>query len=186
MTRDADAGSLESFRDYLRLLARLQLDPRLRAKLDPSDIVQQTMLQAHQAWADFRGRTRAELAAWLRSILARNLSAALRHLGRARRNLAREQSLESALEASSMRLEAFLASEQSSPSLRADRNEQILRLAEALATLPEAQREAVALHHLQGWPLAKIAEHLGRTPPAVMGLLHRGLKKLRTHLNQWE
>lgn len=186
MDRDADARSLESFRDYLRLLARLQLDPRLRAKLDPSDIVQQTLLQAHKAWDQFRGRNRAELAAWLRSILARNLSAALRHLGRSKRDIAREQSLEGALEASSVRLEAFLASEQSSPSRRADRNEQLLRLAEALATLPDAQREAVTLHHLQGWPLARIAQHLDRTPLAVMGLLHRGLKKLRTHLSEWE
>ena len=85
-----------------------------------------------------------------------------------------------------MRLEAFLADDQTSPSLRADRNEQMLRLADAVAALPEAQREAVTLHHLQGWPLADVARHLNRTPAAVMGLLHRGLKQLRSRLEGLE
>ena len=74
----------------------------------------------------------------------------------------------------------------SSPSVRAVRNERLLRLAEAVATLPESQREAISLHHLQGWPLAQVARHLDRTPSAVMGLLNRGLKQLRTRLETLE
>jgi RNA polymerase sigma-70 factor (ECF subfamily) len=70
--------------------------------------------------------------------------------------------------------------------VRADRNEQVLLLAEAVAALPEAQREAVTLHHLQGWPLAEVARHLDRTPAAVMGLLHRGLRQLRIRLESLE
>ncbi|MFI5454723.1 MAG: sigma-70 family RNA polymerase sigma factor [Isosphaerales bacterium] len=182
MTREPNLRSLDRFRSYLRLLAGLQLSPGLRSKLDPSDVVQQTMLQAHQAFGQFRGTSEAELAGWLRQILARNLAAAAREMGRAKRDVGREQSLEAAVEASSARLEAFLADEQTSPSVRADRNEQMVLLAEAVAALPEAQREAVTLHHLQGWPLAKVARHLDRTPAAVIGLLHRGLKQLRSRL----
>ena len=174
------------FRNYLRFLARLQLDPRLKRKLDPSDLVQQTLLQAHQALGWFRGRSEAELAAWLRQILARTLANATRDLGRAKRDVARERSLEAALEGSSARLEAWLAAEQPSPSQQADRKEQVLRLAEALAALPEAQRQALELHYLQGQPVADIARHLGRSTTAVVGLLHRGLKQLRSRLQGLE
>jgi RNA polymerase sigma-70 factor, ECF subfamily len=180
------SDALERHRAYLRLLARLHLDPRLRGKLDPSDVVQQTLLQAHQGLGQFRGRSDGELAAWLRQILARNLAHAVRDLGREKRDVGRERSLEQALDASSSRLEAWLAAEQSSPSQRAQRNEQLLRLAQALADLPEAQREAVVLHYWQGQSLAEIGEQLGRTPAAVAGLLHRGLKQLRGLLQEPE
>lgn len=175
--------SPESFRDYLRLLARLQLDPRLRGKLDPSDIVQQTLLQAHQAHGRFQGGSE-EMAAWLRKIMARILAKAIRDLGREKRDVAREQSLEVALERSSLRLEAWLASADSSPGQLADRNEQLARLAEALDALPEAQHEAVALHYLLDRSLAEVAEQLGRSPAAVAGLIHRGLKQLRGRLRE--
>jgi RNA polymerase sigma-70 factor (ECF subfamily) len=65
---------LERFRSYLRLLAEIQFDLRLRGKLDPSDIVQQTLLQAHQAEDQFRGTTAPERATWLRQILARTMT----------------------------------------------------------------------------------------------------------------
>jgi RNA polymerase sigma-70 factor (ECF subfamily) len=172
-------GGLERFRSYLRLLAEIQFDLRLQGKLDPSDIVQQTLLQAHKAEAQFSGTSDREKAAWLRQILARNLANALRDLGREKRDIAREQSLAAAIEESSGRLQAWLAAEQSSPSEQAEKNEELLRLAESLAELPESQREAVVLHHLQGWPLAKLARHLNRSEGAVAGLLHRGFKKLR-------
>jgi RNA polymerase sigma-70 factor (ECF subfamily) len=173
---------LERYRDYLRLLAGLQLDPRLRGRIDASDVVQQTFLQAHQALAGFRGTTDGELAAWLRQILARNLAHALRDHGRDRRDIGRERSLEAALEASSIRLECWLAVEQSSPSQQANRNEQLLRLARVLAGLPEAQREAIVLHYWQGRTTVQIGEHLQRTPAAVAGLLKRGLKELRRQM----
>jgi RNA polymerase sigma-70 factor (ECF subfamily) len=177
---------LERHRATLRLLAQLHLDPRLRGKVDPSDLVQQTFLQAHQALAQFRGQSEAELAAWLRQILARNLAHAVRDFGRDRRDVGRERSLEAALAASSSRLDAWLAAEQSSPSQQADRNEQIARLTSALAELPDAQREAVVLHYWQDWPVADIARHQGRTPTAVTGLLKRGLQHLRRHLKRGE
>jgi RNA polymerase sigma-70 factor (ECF subfamily) len=177
-------ADFEEYRDYLRLLARMQLNARLRSKVDPSDVVQQTLLQAHQAREQFRGQSPAELAGWLRQILARNLTHQLRDHGRARRDVGRERSLETKLNESSARLEAWLAAEQSSPSQRAQRNEQLLHLAHALNDLPEAQREAVVLHYWQGMSLADIAKHLERTPAAVAGLLHRGLTQLREHLRE--
>jgi RNA polymerase sigma-70 factor (ECF subfamily) len=178
-----DAGRLlDSFRAYLRLLARLYLAPQLRGKLDPSDVVQQTLLQAYQALDQFRGRNDAEFTAWLRQILARNLTEAVREFGRAKRDLAREQPLQAALDASS----AWLAAEQTSPSQQAEQGEQARRLAEALEQLPEAQREALALQHWQGLSLAEIGEYLGRSPEAVAGLIKRGLKQLRHLMHESE
>jgi RNA polymerase sigma-70 factor (ECF subfamily) len=182
----AEDRPLQEFRDYLCLLARLHLDPRLRGKLDPSDVVQQTLLEAHRDLGRFRGRDRGELAAWLRRILAHNLANAARDLGRARRDVAREQSLEAAVNESSSRLEAWLADERSSPSQQAERDERLAQLARALAALPGAQREVVVLRHCQGWPVSAIARHLGRSPAAVAGLLHRGLKELRERLRESE
>jgi RNA polymerase sigma-70 factor, ECF subfamily len=182
MSRDAEeqARRLERFRSYLLLLARLQLDPRSRAKVDLSGVVQQTLLEAHRA-PEVPGPD-AELAAWLRRLLANNLGDEVRKAHARKRDIGREQSLEASLARSSARLEAKLAAGQSSPSQRAGRNEELLRLAEALEALPEAQRQAVELHYLRGWPLADIAGHLGRGKSAVAGLLHRGLDKLRARL----
>jgi RNA polymerase sigma-70 factor (ECF subfamily) len=182
----ADGGwDLERFRKYLRLLAQVQLDPRLRGKLDPSDVVQQTLLEAYQA-RDRCPSDPAEQAAWLRKILAHNLANAVRDLGRAKRDVRREQSLQAAIEASSARLEAWLVAEQSSPSGQAEKNEQLLRLAAALDQLPPDQQEAVVLHHLQGQSLSELAGHFGRSPAAVAGLLHRGIKKLQELLRDPE
>ena len=174
---------LAAYRDYLRLLAGVQLDPRLRGKLDPSDVVQETLARAHEKAGQFRGATDAERAAWLRQILANQLAAAVRrHLAAGKRDAGRERSLHAALEDSSARLEALLAAEQTSPSDRAVRHEELRRLAEALTALPEDQRRAVELHHLQGLSLAEVGKRLGRSREAVAGLVFRGLKHLRTHL----
>src|SRR5262249_4961864 len=162
---------LERFRDYLRLLARLQLDPRLQAKIDPSDLVQQTLLEAFEKRAQFAGSTQGELAAWLRQMLANNLADALRALCQQKRDVRREQSLEEALHASSIRLEKFLADARSTPGEHAERQERALRLGSALAGLPEAQREAIVLQYWHGLTLAQIGKQLDRTPAAVAGLL---------------
>jgi RNA polymerase sigma-70 factor (ECF subfamily) len=170
----------EAYRDYLRLLAGVQLDPRLRGKLDPSDVVQETLARAHEKGGQFRGGTEAERAAWLRQILANELAAAVRrHLAAGKRDAGRERSLHAAVEDSSARLEALLAADQTSPSAQAVRHEELRRLAEALARLSEDQRQAVELHHLYGLPVEEVARTLGRSESAAGGLLRRGLKRLR-------
>jgi RNA polymerase sigma-70 factor (ECF subfamily) len=188
MPADVDEGgvSLQRFRDYLVLLAREQMDARLRAKLHPSDIVQQTLLEAHRQRDKLSGRPEGEQAAWLRQALTHNIADAGRALRRAKRDAGQERSLEACLEQSSLRLHAVLAAGQSSPSQQALRNEQWLRVADALARLPEPQREAVVLHHLHGLPLAEVAGRLQRTEAAAAGLLYRGLKELRAQLRERE
>jgi RNA polymerase sigma-70 factor (ECF subfamily) len=180
------AKKLERCREYLRLLARLQLGPRLQGKFDASDVVQQTLLEAHAKRDQFSGDDEAAWMAWLRQVLAHNLADALRAFGQAKRDVAREQSLEDAIHESSVRLEALLAAKQSTPSMRAERHEEAARLVEVLATLPEDNREALVMHYCQGMRLAEIARQLGRSPAAVAGLLKRGLKQLRSQLRQPE
>jgi RNA polymerase sigma-70 factor (ECF subfamily) len=182
-TRDFhDASRLEQFRDYLRLLTRLQLGPRWKGLLDPSDLVQQTLLEAYRRYDRFRGQGDAARGAWLRRILAHNVADAIRAQSRRKRDVTREHSLEADFERSSARLGAWLAAEQSTPSEQAVRHEQAVLVANALARLPQSQREALVLHYWQDCSLIEIAAHLDRTPDAVAGLLKRGLKHLRALL----
>lgn len=175
---------LEQYREYLRLLARLQLDPRLRGKFDPSDIVQETLLKAHQKCDQFRGKTEEERTAWLRSILANTLIDVARKYGAQGRDVAAERSLETALHDSSVRLEQLLAKDASSPVQHVVREEELLRLADGLAQLPDDQRTALELKHLGGYSVAAIAQEMGRTKTAIGGLLRRGMKRLRELLHE--
>lgn len=176
---DTAARPLAVYREYLRALARLHLGGRLRGKLDASDLVQQTILQAHARREQFRGTTEAEWLGWLRAILANALAAATREFETSARDTGRERSLAAELGESSDRLGRLLPADQSSPSEGAVRGESLLRLARALAGLPDDQRRVIELHHLKGLPVAAVAAEVGRTRPAVAGLLFRGLKRLR-------
>ena len=180
--RTFQADALERFRPYLRLLARLHLDARLHDKFEPSDIVQEVLLKAVQAFGQFRGASEAELAGWLRRILARHLANAIRDRGRDKRDIRRERSLQAAIDEASLRLERWLAVEQSTPSLKAEFNEQLLLLAEAIDRLPETQREALTLHYLRGCKIEEIAERMEKSIAAVAGLVKRGLRQLREDL----
>jgi RNA polymerase sigma-70 factor (ECF subfamily) len=179
-----DLGSyLDGFREYLSLLARLQLRPNLAGKIDLSGVVQQTLFEAYQARSRFPSGADRQ-AAWLRRALANNLTDEIRKLGPRAKDRVEEQSLEQALEASSARLEVWLASEKSTAGIRAVRKEQLSRLAEALLRLPDDQRRAVELHHLQGLSLAETGQYLDRSREAVAGLVFRGLKALRAFLSE--
>ena len=174
---------LERYREYLGLLARLQLGVRLQGKVDLSGVVQQTLLEAHEAQQRCQDPSEPWKAAWLRQILANNLRDEIRKVSAQARDAARERSLEAQLETSSSRLEAWLASQQSSPSQHAMHQEQLLALADALGQLSADQRQAIEMHHLQGRPLADVAKAMGRNKGAVAALLYRGLKQLRERLS---
>ena len=177
-------GELERYRSWLGLLVRLQVEPRFRAKFDPSDIVQQTMLEAMRGWLNFRGATEAERATWLRQILARVLLHEMRRFGAAqRRDVDREVSLEQALAESSRQLGDALAAPGSSPSERASRHELELQLADALARLPADYAEVILLRNVEGLSHDEIAVRMGRGVGAVRMLWVRALTRLRRELD---
>ncbi len=169
---------IADYRDYLRLLADLRLGPRLRSLLDPSDIAQQTLLTAHDKLVQFRGSTEAELAGWLRAILANHLAEALRRHGRG----VGAAALEADLGRSSVRLQQLADSGQSDPGAPLARAEDRLALAAALIRLPDDQRTALELRHVEGLSVAEVGRRMDRSIPAVTGLLYRGTKALRQML----
>lgn len=162
------------------------MDAALRRTLDPSDVVQQTLLEAHRSRGLFRGTTAAEQAAWLRRILVQNLADMAKGLRRAKRDPARERSLEAAVGESSARLEQWIAADQSSPSERAMRQERVLRIAEALASLPEPEQEALLLRHCRGLTLEETGRQLDLSRYAVARLIHRATTALRQKLKELE
>jgi RNA polymerase sigma-70 factor (ECF subfamily) len=170
----------ERFRSLLRLKVRhLQRDPRFRRRFDSSDLVQETLLRAHQNLEQFRGQTEAELVKWLEVILGHVVLGQIREATAGKRDVRLEQSLQALLAESSVKLAAFLTADQPSPSGQVERRELLVRVAEALDQLPEDQRDVILLRYVSDTPLAQIAEQLGRTPKSVAGLLRRGLQRLR-------
>jgi len=179
------SDDIERFRPYLRVLAQTRFQTKFQSKLDASDIVQQTMLNAYQSWEQFRGKSDAELAGWLRQILANLIIRNTRDMGRDKRDVERERSIDAALQESSMQLGKLLADPgQGTPSQVVMKEERAAELAQALMELPDDQREAIMGKYWHGQSSAEIGEQLQRSPEAVAGLLYRGLKKLREVMGQ--
>jgi RNA polymerase sigma-70 factor (ECF subfamily) len=180
--RSGDAGALarllDLYRNYLRILARTQLDANLRVRLEASDLVQETLLEAHRDFVQFAGSTERELMAWLRQILVRNLADQIKRLKTAGRDWQRQESLEVLLDRSSHELECALANGISSPSAQASRREQAVLLADALARLPPDYREVIVLRNLEHRKFDDIAQRMGRSSGAARMLWARALEKL--------
>jgi RNA polymerase sigma-70 factor (ECF subfamily) len=174
-----DRVDLEKYRQYLRVLADMQLDPRLRAKEDQSDIVQITLVQAYRDLDGFRGNTEGELRAWLKTILTHTLINVAKKYQAQKRDFRLERSIDQQMQESAVRIVGELAADQSSPSQNMMRQERAEQLADAMSDLLEDEYTAVMLKHVHDWKVAEIAEHMGRTPEGIAGLLRRGLKKLR-------
>src|SRR5262249_36144555 len=156
------------YRSYLALLARIQLDQRLRSKVDASDLVQEALLEACRDFPAFRGSTEAELTAWLRQILVRNLANLVRrYADTRRRDVRRERSLAADVERSSQALGNELAAAQSTPSQQAARRELAVRLAGAIERLPDDYREAIIGRSLRGLSFRELAVEMGRSVDSV-------------------
>jgi RNA polymerase sigma-70 factor (ECF subfamily) len=176
---------LEGYRRYLKLLARLEIDRRLQGKLDPSDLVQETFLEAHRDFAQFRGSGEPDLLAWLRQVLVRNLANQVRrYLGTRGRDVRLERELAAEVDESSRVLDRGLVAPQSSPSKQATRREQAVLLAEALGRLPDDYREVIVLRHLQERTFPEVAARMGRTVEGVKKLWARALARLRGTLGE--
>jgi RNA polymerase sigma-70 factor (ECF subfamily) len=170
---------LDSYRNYLRLLAQTWLDSGLNGKVDQSDMVQETLLKAHQRFEQFQGTTEAELATWLRSILARHLADVARRYHGASRQIGRERSLEDVLGSTSLALGKIVANAAASPSEMASKREAAVVLADALADLPDDYRDVIMWISLEEQDWETVAERMGRSAGAVRMLWARALKQLR-------
>jgi len=184
VTEPSSAFRVEDYRNYLAVLARVQLAKAgiVRRKLDASDLVQEVLLQAHTARSQFRGTSAGEFAAWLRRILTNALVDAQRHFGRHKRDAALEASCHAAVEESASNMMTLPARDQTSPSGYAAARERAVMLAAALDALPEDQRTAVELRYIGDCSVEEIAAFMNRTMPSVAGLLRRGLQDLRVRL----
>lgn len=188
--RAGDAGALNElmglYRNYLKLLARLQIDRRLRCKFDASDAVQNVLLQAHRAFPQFRGASESELLAWLRQILATSIAKLVRHYrGTQGRCVELERELAQELADASKALNSKLI-DWRTPSRHAVHREQVVLLANALARLPDDYREAVILRHVEDLTFPEVAQRMGRSVDSVRKLWIRALAQLRDaeHLNE--
>jgi len=170
---------LETYRNYLAILARVQIDRRLQSKVDASDIVQDAFLQATRAFPDFHGTTEGEIVGWLREILSHRLVDVIRQFhGTHRRDVRLERQLAEDLDRSSCIAHALLDSK-SSPSHQVARREQTVLVADALARLPDDYREVIVLHEFEGLSLAEVARRMTRSESSVERLWVRSLVALR-------
>ena len=190
LIRRARAGEVEvldelisHYRPYLKLLARLHRKPELASKLDDSDMVQETSARAAQNFAEFRGTTEAEFAAWLRTSMARVAAQSLRHFRQQRRDVQLERDLINSIDESSRRLAGELQqTREASPSEQVARRERAVLVAAALEELPENYREIIILRDFEGLTFEESGRRTGRSGPAARQLWARAVFMLRDKL----
>lgn len=169
--------TLERYRPVLVTLAESLVSPVFRGQIEASDLVQQTLLEAHCNASVLETLDEGPFFGWLRKALRNNVLDAVKHL-KTEKNDFRRRVSDADLEESFVRLENVFAVDDTSPSQISHRNEQIARMLSALQLLPSNQRTAVIMKHLRGQSLKKIAESLDISESAVAGLLHRGRQQL--------
>ncbi len=174
---------LQLYRNYLTILAATQLDRRLRRRMNPSDLVQDTMLAAHRDFGKFRGGTEREFLAWLRQILINCLHHAIdTHVKAKMRDVRCEISIEqvsAALDRSVVNFAQVLADNGPSPSVPARQREHAVALANQLAKLRPQYRDVIVLRNLQGLSFQEVADRMNRKPGAVRMLWLRAIEKFK-------
>jgi RNA polymerase sigma-70 factor (ECF subfamily) len=173
-------------RDYLGGMARVQVESWLRAKVDASDLVQQTLFEAHRDFARFQGATGGELMAWLRRILTHNaLDLVRQYHGTAKRQARREVGLRRSGDESALdRGAAEPAAPGPTPSEEAIRHDDQLRVAAALAELSPDHRDVIVLRNLERLPFEDVARLMNRSRPATQMLWMRAMKKLQEAMGE--
>jgi RNA polymerase sigma-70 factor (ECF subfamily) len=172
-------------RNYVSIAARAEMASWLKAKVDASDLVQQTLLEAHRGLANFRGTTEGEWLGWLKRILVHNAADFVRRYhGVEKRCAGREVSLAAADD--SEQNVPQLSDSGPTPSQLVMQKELQLQVADAVARLPEDYQEVVILRNLQQLPFDEVAERMGRSRPAVQMLWMRAIRKLQEVLNEGE
>lgn len=181
--KESLGGLLQLYRHYLKVLATTQLDPRLRRRMSTSDLVQETMLAAHRDFAQFRGRSEAELLGWLRQILGHCLSHAVeKNLKAKKRDMRREVVIENAakkLDDSMARLSNIVADKSPSPSQVVAQRELAAELSDQLAKLKPRHRDVIVYRNLQGLSFDQIADHMGLKTGAARMLWMRAIAKFK-------
>ena len=184
---EAFARLFERYRNLIRMTLRSQISAELRAKVDASDLLQETFLAATHSIREFAGSDPETFVRWLQVVAARRVADAYRrYFDFEKRDLRKEVPLEQLLvrsDRSAVRLVDQLADSASGPLSIAQRHEQLLRLADALESLPEHYREVLQLRFLEERPLNEIARQLGRTKGATAMLMARAIEKLRELLS---
>jgi RNA polymerase sigma-70 factor, ECF subfamily len=171
---------LELFRNYLRLLAKIEIGKRMQGKVDASDVVQEAFLDAHRYFPNFRGTGEGQFAGWLREILAGTLANQVRrYFGTQARDPRLEVALMADLDQSTAGMGAIPVDPQSSPSARVAKAEQSLLVADAIGRLPDDYQTVIALRHLEGLTFPQVAERMGKTVDSVEKLWIRALAQLR-------
>jgi RNA polymerase sigma-70 factor (ECF subfamily) len=182
-SRDALGQILETYRGYLLLLAQREIDPALRAKGGASDLVQETFLEAQQAFACFHGHAEDEMRAWLRQLLLHNLADfTRRYQATAKRKVNREVAL--GADSSSADREGGLATSGPSPSELAVAHEQAQALQQALERLPDDYRRVIVLRYQEQRPFEEIAALMDRSLATVRTLWSRAIRRLRQEMGE--
>ncbi|MDA1161766.1 MAG: sigma-70 family RNA polymerase sigma factor [Planctomycetota bacterium] len=181
---DSDARNelFDTCRAYVRFLARSHVESWIQAKVDSSDLVQQTLMEAHQAFPNFNGNTEGEWIAWLKQILKHNATDFVRRFGAAKRRATLEVAIATGSDSTCFRAAAEPSSGGETPSQIMIRREDELLISEALAALPRDYQEVIVLRNLQRLPFDEIADRMGRSRPATQMLWMRALKKLQAHM----
>jgi RNA polymerase sigma-70 factor (ECF subfamily) len=177
----------EKCRAYLGFLARSSMETWMNAKIDASDLIQQTMLDAHKGFANFRGQSEGEWVGWLKAILQHNaLDFCRRYKGTEKRNAVREVRIAASISMSLFHGAPEPPGSDDSPSQILMQKENEILLADELARLPEDYQEVIYLRNMQRLPFKEIAERMGRSQGAVQMLWLRALKQLQEQMQHVE